>query len=177
VAKRPGLSGQHPTIEEIARYRNDLEASLRLYFSDVHIGFATRFRGYTDVEIASELAGRLLEVNTSTALTLLTALEAAFRIDYLERARRRKKDALSRAFRQLYGKKELRASLEDEILEAWKIHWNVPRQIIGDLRGAFKFRHWLAHGRYWIAKHGRDYDFASVFALAKRTLSTFPLES
>ena len=41
-----------------------------------------------------------------------------------------------------------------------------PSRLIGDVRGAFKFRHWVAHGRYWVAKLGRKYDFAYVHLLA-----------
>jgi hypothetical protein len=100
-------------------------------------------------------------------------VEAAFRIDYLQRCYRRGKDPVSRAFRNIYKVKQKRASLEDEIFTAWVKNSSGTRSIIGDLRGAFKFRHWLAHGRYWTPKFNR-YDFNSVFALADLTLRSFP---
>ena len=31
---------------------------------------------------------------------------------------------------------------------------------------AFKYRHWLAHGRYWEPKLGRIYDYYSLYDLA-----------
>jgi hypothetical protein len=40
------------------------------------------------------------------------------------------------------------------------------KSVISDLRGALNYRNWLAHGRYWVAKLGRKYDFFSVLTLA-----------
>ena len=43
-----------------------------------------------------------------------------------------------------------------------------------DLKGAFKFRHWLAHGRYWDPNLGRKkYDFQSLYALAEEFFECF----
>jgi hypothetical protein len=47
--------------------------------------------------------------------------------------------------------------------------------IIGELRGAFKFRHWLAHGRYWKPKFGRRYDFNDIYTIADIALKHFDL--
>jgi hypothetical protein len=40
------------------------------------------------------------------------------------------------------------------------------------LRAAFKFRHWLAHGRCWTPS--RTFSFDDIFSLAEATLQTFP---
>jgi len=42
-------------------------------------------------------------------------------------------------------------------------------KLINALQGAFKYRHWLAHGRYWVPKYGQKYDFDSVYVLARET--------
>jgi hypothetical protein len=47
--------------------------------------------------------------------------------------------------------------------------------LIGELRSAFKFRNWLAHGRYWTPKLGRNYDFESLYLLADAVFSPLPL--
>lgn len=83
---------------------------------------------------------------------------------------------MSRALRELYRRKALQASLEDDIFKTWKQHTTVPSKIIGDLVGAFNFRHWLAHGRYWSPKFGQTYDFFSIYALALQLLTALPLE-
>jgi len=38
------------------------------------------------------------------------------------------------------------------------------RPLISELRSVFKFRHWLAHGRFW--QIGRKYDFQTLYLLA-----------
>jgi hypothetical protein len=108
---------------------------------------------------------------------LLSALEAAFRIDYLQRSYQRKKDKLSKTFRNLHQQKGSRASLEENILSVWKEHTSVPANLIGDLRGVFKYRHWLAHGRYWTPKLGQKYDYDSIYELAEIVFKSFPFMS
>lgn len=43
-----------------------------------------------------------------------------------------------------------------------------PNQIIGDVKRAFKYRHWLAHGRYWTPKLGQGYNYAAVYGVANK---------
>ena len=69
-----------------------------------------------------------------------------------------------------------RASLEDEILEAWRDHADGARQVVSELRGAFKYRHWLAHGRYWVPKLGRKFDYHGIHLLAQTVFDSFPFE-
>jgi hypothetical protein len=122
------------------------------------------------------LGERLDEADLTSSLTVLAAVEAAFRIDYLQRCDRRGKDPLSRAFRKINQTQRKRVSLEDEIFTAWVDNFPGTPKIIGDLRGAFKFRHWLAHGRYWTPKFPR-YDFNSVFELAELALNRLPFST
>jgi len=87
------------------------------------------------------------------------------------------KDDLSRAFRTIWKSRKARASLDEDIFEAWKQHSSGSRQLIAELRGAFKFRHWLADGRYWLPRLGRTrYDFNFVYSLADEVLGAFPLQ-
>jgi hypothetical protein len=124
--------------------------------------------------VTDELGERLDEADLTSSLTVLASVEAAFRIDYLQSCYRRKKDPVSRAFRSIDKAKRQHASLEDDIFEAWLDNTSGIRSIVGELRGAFRFRHWLAHGRYWTPKLGRRYDFNAVYALADQTLRSFP---
>ena len=101
---------------------------------------------------------------------LLSATEAAIRLDYLNRAYRGKGDDVSRRFRQLYKKKRDRVSLERDVLEAWKRLAPRTRAAVGDFTGAMNLRHWLAHGRYWNPKLGRDYSPADVYDISYNLL-------
>jgi hypothetical protein len=173
MAKRVSFSGEHLGLPKIAAHHQDLESSLRLYFSVGSPSYPVRFAGYAATKVAHELRERLKEVDLTSILTVLASVEAAFQIDYLQRCYRRKKDPVARTFRDIYKAKGDHASLDEEIFEAWKNNSPGKGPIIGELRGAFRFRHWLAHGRYR-AQIGRRYDFNDIFALAEITLSSFP---
>lgn len=167
------FSGQHLNLIKIAAHYRDVEEALRgLYFASAASN--PRFVGYTRGELQDELADRLEEEGQMLAMSVLAAVEAAFRIDYLQRVYERKKDPLSRAFRLLHKRKGTRAGLEDDILEAWRQNTGIPTSLISDLRSAFRFRHWLAHGRYWSPKFGRRFDYFSVHSLAQQAASAVP---
>jgi len=171
---RLAFSKQHPDLQHIARYFRDAEKSLRLYFSPAAPSFAVRFANYKPDQVSSELGATLAELEMATALSIFSAVEAAFRIDYLQRCYRKEKDAMSRAFRLLHKKKGMRVSLEDEIFDVWKEYATGVAPIIGALRAAFNFRHWLAHGRYWVPRF-QKYDYLAVFSLAETALNSLPL--
>jgi len=174
MPERVTFSKQHPDIQQLAHYYDDVADSLRLYFGPDAPLFSVRFETYKSDEIQNEMNERLAELEMETALSIFAAVEAAFRIDYLQRCYRKEKDSMSRAFRHLHKKKGVRVSLEEEILEIWKEHTTGSTSMIGKLRAAFNFRHWLAHGRYWYPKFPR-YDFLAVYSLAETVMNSLPL--
>ena len=174
MGERVTFSGQQLELPEIATHHNDLASSLTQYFHLDTPSYQVRFAGYTRAEIIGELDERLDEVDLTSSLAVLAAVEAAFRIDYLQRCYKRQKDDISRVFRAIYKAKREDASLDQDIFETWARNSSVPGRIISELRGAFRFRHWLAHGRYWTPKLGRPYDFTDVFSLADLTIRSFP---
>jgi hypothetical protein len=174
MAKRVSFSGKHLGLSDIAGHHQDLQSSLNLFFSDASPVFPVRFVAYLKAEVADELGGRLEEIGLSSSILVLASVEAAFRIDYLQRCYRKDKKPISRHFRVIYKKKQQYASLDEDIFEAWVAHHNAERSLIGELRGAFRFRHWLAHGRYWTPKLGRRYNYEDVYALADETFNSFP---
>jgi hypothetical protein len=66
-------------------------------------------------------------------------------------------------------------ALSEDILGSWIKHHPELRSLIGQLRAALQFRHWLAHGRYWDLKAGRKYDYAGVYLIAYLVFEKFPL--
>ena len=145
-------------IQAIAEYHNDVERSLRLYFSEASPTFRVRFLGLRPEEIVTELASRLEETDQRSAFFILTTLEAAFRVDYERRCK-------------------TKVRLDEDIFEAWRENSTGSHQLIGELRGAFKFRHWLAHGRYWEPNLGRKYAFNFVYSLADDVLNALPFQT
>jgi hypothetical protein len=172
---RVTFSNSNVDVTDLALHHTDVESSLRSYFSSNALSYTTRFAGYAPYEVTEELQDRLTELDMTSSLTILTAVEAIFRIDYLQRCYQKKKDPLSRAFRDLHKRKRVNVSLEDEIFGLWKEYTSGTNQLISDLKGAFKYRHWLAHGRYWFPKLGKKYDFVSLYALTTNVLSNLPL--
>jgi uncharacterized protein YutE (UPF0331/DUF86 family) len=174
MPERVTFSKRHPDIQQLAHYYDDVSNSLRLYFSPAAPSFSVRFKTYKPDEINKEMNERLDELEMTTALSIFAAVEAAFQIDYLQRCQHKKKDAMSKAFRHLHKKKGVRVSLDKEILEIWKKHTTGSTSMIEKLRKAFKFRHWLAHGRYksW---RSPTYDYLAVYSLAESAMNSLPL--
>lgn len=173
--QRVTFSGEHLELARIAQYYNDIEASVRSYFSLKGSSSIARFAGYSRYEVEREMGLTLEEHARNTSMSVLAALEAAFRIDYLQRCYKRLRDPLSRAFRYTHQDKGVRIPLED-IFSLWKLHWNISASVISDLERVFRYRHWLAHGRYWTPKIGREYDYGDIYALAESVYDGFPFE-
>lgn len=160
-------------IVAIAEYRNDVVSALRLYFSNASPSFNNRFVGYSSAEVKNALRERLDETERRSSLAILISLERAFRLDFEYRHRRKVKGNLSRAFRTI-RKSRRNVRLDEDIFDAWKGSVTGSNRLIGQLKGAFRFRHWLAHGEYWELK-GNKYDFDSLYDIAVEVLNTFDL--
>ena len=167
MARRVSLSEAHLAANQVAAHHAVVEEAIHLYYTEASPGFETRFAFYTEDEVLAERDERLYEAGAASAMMVLASIEAAFRVDYLRRCYARYRDRLSRTLRTLYQNKGERVSLTDDLLEVWKDHGNLTARLVGDIRNAFGYRHWLAHGRYYVAKLGRQYDFASVYNLAR----------
>jgi len=165
MADRSAASGQPLSLDEIQAYHADAVSSLQYYFTEAPSSFA-RFFDSTPQALTEELKQRIEETDLRSILVTLAALEASFRIDYEIRCSRRLKDPLSRAFRSMHREHKQHVSLDEHIFEAWKTQNPASRKLIGDLRTAFRLRHWLAHGRYGQLRLGRAFDFDSIYDLA-----------
>jgi hypothetical protein len=159
--RRISFSNEELPIKEIDAYFVTTEKALRLFYQKNNPYFAN----YTSEELENERDQMIEELDKSTAFTVLAAIEAHLRVDFLQRCYNKEKDSLSREFRNLNKKKGSNVSLSDDILELWMQNIN-RKPVISELRSALNYRHWLAHGRYWTANLGRRYDFYSVLTLA-----------
>ena len=169
-------SSQNLDIEEIAETYNYREQSLTLYFSKDNPNFEDIFYDYSEDEVEQQFEIEVLEAERDAALNLLAAIEAMFRIDYLIRSENKDKTPLTKRFRALFANYQHRISLEESIFEEWKESELIKPAVISELRGAFKYRHWLAHGRYWVLKSGRKhYDFYYLYNLANQ-VKQFPFK-
>lgn len=177
MSERVSFSKLNLNLQEIAEHHSDLADALRDYygFSGAGLAFNKKFIGYTRQELVEEFKKRIEELEKTSSLSLLSSLEASLIIDYLSRCYGKKKDPLSRDLRVLHKSKAQRASLEQDILTIWKKHHLDFHPLISELIGAFKYRHWLAHGRYWKPKLGRKYDYQYTYSLAIQLYGSLPL--
>lgn len=165
-AKRVALSGEHQSFDDIAEHRRLLEQATRDYFVHRSPAFCARFATASTTEITQTLARTLREIDRASILSLLAAVEAAFRVDYLERVYRKRKDPISRACRALHARKAQAVRLDEDLLTLWLRHGQAAPGFVADVRGALQVRHWLAHGRYWRPRVGKYDDFDTVYTLA-----------
>lgn len=164
------LSGQQKTIQYILQwYEFQNKLSLRRKYeikallgvknfteNDAEYG---RFYGMNDEEFEAFFR----ELDYSAMLALLASAEAAIKIDYFNRVGNRKpKGDLLKKYRVLYKDKGRKASLEKDILEILKVTNDDLKGEIGDFKGIFKLRHWLAHGRYEKPNLPRELSFYQV---------------
>lgn len=171
----PVLSGMNLTLQEIDdQYADALEA-LNAYYNPFNAFSNVRFLGYTSTELLAELTIRRTENETLATLSLLAALEAALRIDYFSRCAERRKDDVSRKFRAIYRKRDIRARLDEDILDTWRFSTIGNNSLISEIKSAFRLRHWLAHGRYWSPKLGRQYDYLGINLICQSANEAFSL--
>lgn len=152
---------------------SNTEDALRAYFKKpLNLN---KFIGYTKEELDNELNKSLAEEQRLASFSILSSIEAHFKLDFYQRVYMRTKDSVSRVFREIHKQKGNLISLEDDLLDTWKSQDNEYKTIIQDLKGAFKYRHWLAHGRFWTPKFGRRYDYFGIYDLAIEALNAIPL--
>lgn len=176
MSRKVSFYKNYPEFVDIGELYDVSVKSMEMFYSPSNPQFDTRFKFYSPEEIEKEKEGQLEDIDASLAFTLLASIEASFRVDYLQRCYRKKKDPLSRIFRNLHNRKGNRVSLKDDLLDAWKEHSSVRPLLLGDIKDAFNYRHWLAHGRYWDPKFGRRYDFSNIYDLANEVDRSFPFE-
>jgi hypothetical protein len=141
---------------------------------------ASRYFGRTAEELEDVFAYQLLELSRLTMFGLLASTEAALRVDFVDRVKNKRKDKVSRRFREIFGlrrEKLRKIRLDEDILDAWKEHRPETKGAVGDFKGTLKLRDWLAHGRYWRPKLGRaaGYDPVDVFEICRALLQVVGL--
>lgn len=167
MGDRVSFSQQEQSLESIAAYYVDCEAGLYEFFAGSSRLLISRYSAER-VDDARDRA--LVELDLSACSLVLSAVEAAIRVDYLTRVYNRLKDPLSREMRTLHRAKKNHARLDDDLIRLWRDAAGVNKQSCGQLVSSLNLRHWLAHGRYWKVQLGRKYDFSTVYQVAESFL-------
>ncbi len=138
---------------------------------------ASRFFGMTSDEFTESLLDLRRELDHQVVLMLTASFEAIFQIDLQERVKRRKKDPLSKELRS-WWKDARRRRTEwidlTSLLKVWKKSAG-HSQVIGRMKSLVLFRHWLAHGRYWVDRSGLgDVDPLLAWQIGKAVFDVLP---
>lgn len=126
-----------------------------------------RYVGKTVDDLNALFAGQVSELEMLTMLGMLAATEGRLQSDFLARIDQRLKDKVSRTFQNAKKRRvdgHERVDLVDDILDTWRDHGpgTAARNAVVHFKAALNLRHWLAHGRYWVARLGRDYSVQDV---------------
>jgi len=160
-------SNEHLPFPDIKRLYEERKESLTCFC----VWGNTYFTGVSKKELKRHLAYHLREVEYDACLTLLAAIEAALRLDFDSRHTKRLKDSKSKEVRRIAGLQRGDFSYKipiDKLIDLLAFDGSVKNSTIDSLKIYFKFRHWLAHGRYWLLKIGRAKPtFADIYQLAQ----------
>jgi len=175
------FSGKKQNLSIIWQWYEDAQAAFNGYQRDT---LNALFQGETLEEpflfmtkddILNYFSEQKSELENLVSLNIMASVEATIRIDYLNRVYTRQKDLVSRRFRDLHKEKGVKASLENDILKIWKQEQPLCKKAIDDFQQALKFRHWLAHGRYWTPKLARTYNLNNIFDIAEQLLNVLQI--
>lgn len=164
MGDRVSFSTQEQSLEDIANHHADVQAGIFEFFAGSSQALLDR---YADAKVDEVRDRSLAELSFTSSLSVLSSVEAAIRLDYLRRVYDRLRDPLSKSMKDLHKDKANKARLEDDLLVLWREKTDISVVLLGELVGAFKYRHWLAHGRYWTPKLGRRYDYETVYGIAQ----------
>jgi hypothetical protein len=181
------LSSEGPTLDDVWRWYEFQRAIVGeekgRVFEEVGLGIALtqpRYFGKTIEELEADFAYHLAELGHAVALLILASTEAALRVDFVKRVGQKKKDPVSRRFRQVHKRRKDRCRLEEDILDVWvdQSSESGVKAAVSEFKGALNYRHWLAHGRYWKPKLGyaAGYEPVDVLEICRKLLEVTALK-
>lgn len=162
-----------PGIEGTGRLRDDAISALQTYFSLNNPSPPNRLQLMTVPELDAEFEWAKAELDRQFMFALLAEMEALFRDDFKKRRKSKSSDTLTIACRTIAKSRGSRVRFDEDILDAWKLAMPGASPIIGQVRSAFRLRHWFAHGRHFVPKLGKTFDFAQIEFLAQSVSGLF----
>jgi hypothetical protein len=169
VTRRVPISPDQITMDDVWDYYETIRDHIlqgaeiaRQSLSEGGVLPNTKLLGKSAEELDAYFERLLDEADKQASLFLIAAAEAVIRVDFLKRVYERRKDSVSRAFRSIYQSQhdldKVRVRLVEDILDTWAREVPTAKTNISTFKRALRFRHWLAHGRYWDPKLDRKYD-------------------
>lgn len=179
-------------LDYVESYHWKCQSSIECKYSiDRNRNYASDFQHMTQEEVVREAEQLKAELEKETMFSFLACIEALLRIDYIIRLEKKDKAPLSCFFRNSFKqskelKKRSRKTLEskkrntastsvinekyrvdlcDVIIKGWREFFPEEKTCLNLLNDAFKYRNWIAHGRYNHFEDERKYDFMMILSL------------
>lgn len=165
------LSGKEQTLSDVWRWYDEINSTLenrKLSVKKAMLSGAPVpeiFVGMTGKEIDSHFQILQSELEYSVSLAMIAATEAAFFVDYWERVGNKRKDSFSKMLKRSY--QHVSRPQFDKLLKKWRVTFSFCSKEVSEFKSLLNYRHWLAHGRYWMLntdRKGNNYPPALVFS-------------
>jgi hypothetical protein len=173
-------------VNSVWRWYKDTESALNESKIDI-LGKIKRgkrlppeFEFKSPKEVNNQFDQNFKELKYATMFNLISAIEAAFRIDHQIRLDGTRGDDISREFVRLSQRKQKKkgewTKFGEDILKTWR---NMVSDVeckasINTLNGMLQFRDWLAHGRCWERRSKYKYDPLTILMVADSLTHTLP---
>lgn len=143
------LSPNPITIKVIANYYDGTRVAIEDYYNPD--GWNPVLVGKSKKEVKAMRDSLLRELSIECGMMLMSAVEAAFRTDFVLRCRKSKKKQIDRDFKKvLEGVSELyHVRIKEDLIDRWAIEYPTDKHNFSLLKDRFDYRNWIAHGRYW----------------------------
>lgn len=137
------------TLDEVADYYECSKKAIDAYYDISNLN--PDFIGLSQKEIKAKRGEVLIELTIECGMMLMSAVEAAFRTDFVLRCRKSRKEQIDRDFKEiLKGVKELyQVRIKEDLIDRWADEYPTDRHHFSLLKSRFDYRNWVAHGRYW----------------------------
>lgn len=143
------LSEYVVTLNDVASYYDNSKEAIEQYYDP--LGVNPSLVGLSPREVRTKRDKLLRELSIECGMMLMSAVEAAFRSDFVLRCRKSKKEQIDRDFKKvLEGVKELyQVRIKEDIIDRWAEEYPADKHNFSLLKNRFDYRNWIAHGRYW----------------------------
>ena len=159
------LSANPVTLAEVATYYDSTLAAIDEYYNPT--GTNPALIGLSKKEVKTKREKLLRELSIECGMMLMSAVEAAFRTDFVLRCRKSRKEQIDYDFKRvLEGVKELyHVRIREDLIDRWAKEYPADKHCFSLLKNRLDYRNWVAHGRYW-----NKYQNAGVSTMAFTSL-------
>ena len=143
------LSEHVVTLDEVSSYYDNSKEAIEQYYNPSIVN--PSFVGLSPREVRAKRDKLLKELSIECGMMLMSAVEAAFRSDFVLRCRKSKKEQIDRDFKIVLERvKELyQVRIKEDLIDRWAEEYPADRHNFSLLKNRFDYRNWVAHGRYW----------------------------